>query len=78
MTLPGLTSVHCAHAKVDCLREVEVPTVARDLNPPNVPQIRPIEDFWGIIKRALYQRSWVALSDQIFKIFKSRIRRCLQ
>ncbi len=31
-------------------------------NPPNVPEARPIEDFWAILKRAVYSGNWQATS----------------
>jgi hypothetical protein len=27
-------------------------------NPPNAPQIRPIENYWGILKMKVYEGSW--------------------
>ena len=34
-------------------------TLKRDDNPPNVPQLRPKEDFWGVMKQEVYRGGWV-------------------
>jgi adenylate cyclase len=34
--------------------------VQRKLNPANVPKCRPIEDYWGILKRKVYENDWSA------------------
>ena len=39
-------------------------TLKRDDNPPNVPQLRPIEDFWGVMKQEGYRGGWVASLKQ--------------
>ena len=49
--------------------------VRREENPPNVPQLRPIEDFWGLVKQEVYRGGWEATSeDQL----KRRIRRAVE
>jgi hypothetical protein len=34
--------------------------VVKAENPPNMPEIRPIENFWGILKGLVYQNNWQA------------------
>ena len=34
--------------------------VTKDQNPPNAPQIRPIERFWANLKTLVYEGNWVA------------------
>ena len=35
-------------------------------NPPNAPQIRPIERYWALLKEKVYQGNWVAANrDQL-------------
>ncbi len=41
-------------------------------NPPNSPQICPIEDFSGLLKAAVYEKGWEATS---FNSLKRRIRK---
>jgi hypothetical protein len=42
----------------------------KNLNPANAPKIRPIEDFWGILKGKVYVKNWLEL--------KRKIRICLK
>ncbi|CAF5178507.1 unnamed protein product, partial [Rotaria magnacalcarata] len=37
-----------------------VPLVARQDNPPNVPQVRSIETVWVLLKRKVYENNWEA------------------
>jgi hypothetical protein len=39
--------------------------VQRKLNPANVPKCRPIEDYWGILKRKVYE-------IEVYTIFEKR------
>ena len=41
--------------------------VPKDQNLPNCPQIRPIEDFWLILKRKVYENGWQAKSAEQLK-----------
>ena len=52
---PDLATAHYARATATLLTEAEVPTVTREMNPPNLPQLRPIEDFWGFPKQQVYR-----------------------
>jgi hypothetical protein len=64
---PDLASSHYAkttRAKYDSLG---IPYVPRNENPPNAPQIRPIEDFWAYHKSLVYQGGWEAKSDDDLK-----------
>ena len=45
-SVPAVT--HYTRDTVQFLEEARVDTLKRDDNPPNVPQLRPIEDFWGV------------------------------
>ena len=47
-SVPAVT--HYARDTVQFLEEARVATLKREDNPPNVPQLRPTEDFWGIMK----------------------------
>ena len=47
---PDLASAHYARQTLEILEEAGVPIVARDMNRPCAPQIRPVDDLWGIIK----------------------------
>ena len=72
---PDLAAAHYAKQTVTLLEEAGVPFVARDENPPCVPQLRPIEDFWGIVKQEVYKGGWRATSEVQLK---NRIQRALR
>ena len=56
-SVPAVT--HYTRDTVQFLEEAGVDTLKRDDNPPNVPQLRPIEDFWGVMKQEVYRGGWV-------------------
>jgi len=42
------------------LRENSIAYVEKEENPPSAPQIRPIENYWGILKMKVYEGNWSA------------------
>ena len=41
------------------------------MNPGNVPKVRSIEDFWGLLKRKVYENDWSAENiDQLIARIK--------
>ena len=71
---PDLASCHYAKNTVKLLEELEINFVSKEMNPPCCPQLRPIEDFWGILKQLVYEKGWQAENlDQL----KRRIKYCL-
>jgi transposase len=72
---PDLASAHTAKNTVKLLEELQIPTVSKDHNPPNLPQCRPIENFWGILKQKVYENGWEAENTAQLK---RRITRTLQ
>ena len=42
------------------LRQNGIAYVEKDENPPNAPQIRLIENYWGILKMKGYEGNWSA------------------
>jgi hypothetical protein len=57
------------------MRDKSVNFVEKAENPPNMPEIRPIENCWGILKGLVYQNNWQAENlDQLRK----RIACCLR
>lgn len=71
---PDLASSHYANATLSALNDLGVTFVDKPSNPPCSPQLRPIEDFWGILKQEVYKGSWVARDHEALK---KRIRYCL-
>ena len=77
MFWPDLATAHYARATATLLTEAEVPMVTREMNLPNVPPLRPIEDFWGLLKhkQEVYRGGRAASSEQMLR---SRIRSSLK
>jgi transposase len=50
---PDLTSCHYAKDTMNWYETNQVDVIPKDMNPPNCPQLRPIEQFWAIVKRKL-------------------------
>ena len=44
--------------------KVNVNFVEKRLNPPNIPQARPIENFWGCLAQKVYEGGWEAKTEQ--------------
>lgn len=65
---PDLASSHYSKKVQAYLASQNVECVPRERNIANVPEIRPIEDFWSEIKRAVYANCWQADNlDQLRK-----------
>lgn len=75
MFWPDLASCHYSKQSTDWLKAQNIPFVPKADNPPNVPQARPIENFWANLKRAIYDKGWEATSDAQLV---SRIKRKLK
>lgn len=72
---PDLASSHTAKSTLDLFKRHALNVVPKDCNPPNAPQIRAIEDFFGILKQTVYSNNWTA-NDH--KQLKRRIKYCLE
>ena len=44
----------------------DVKFVPKEINPPNVPQTRPVENFWGFLAQKVYEGGWEAHTKQQF------------
>lgn len=55
---PDLASSHYSKKTLKVMDELEIPYVPKDSNPPNVPQLRPIENFWANLKRRVYANNF--------------------
>ncbi len=53
-----LASSHYAKKTLETFKQHDVRFVPKDMNPPNVPQLRPIEDLWAQIKQKVYENDW--------------------
>lgn len=67
---PDLASAHYARLTTAFLEKNNIPYIQKENNPPNVPQLRPIEDFWAILKRRVYKKNFrpETIEDLIRKI----------
>ena len=64
MFWPDLASSHYAKKTTDWLTAQNIPFVPKKTNPPNIPQARPIEHFWSVLKRKVYEKGWEAKNEQ--------------
>ncbi|KAJ8942139.1 hypothetical protein NQ318_021647 [Aromia moschata] len=64
MFWPDLASCHYSRDTQNWLRQRRIPFVPKNANPPNLPQARPIEDFWALLSRKVYDRGWEAQNEQ--------------
>ena len=72
---PDLASSHYSRLTMEIFDELGINVVPKTKNPPCVPQLRPIEHFWGILKAEVYKHNWRANDlDQL----KNRIKYCLR
>ena len=72
---PDLATAHYAKSVTNYLDSKNVNYVAKDDNPPNVPECRPIEHFWSLLKGKVYKNNWQA---KTIKQLKNRINYCLK
>ena len=72
---PDKASSHYAKKVIDHLGEQNIDFVPKVNNPTNLPQCRPIEDFFGYLSHLVYKNNWRAKNvDQL----KRRIRKCIK
>ena len=57
---PDLASSHFAKSVIEWLNNNNVKFVPKNLNIANVPEARPIEDFWAIMEKYVYKDGWTA------------------
>ena len=51
---PDLARSHYATSVIEFMEQNGIKYVKKHDNPPNVPECRPIENFWGILKGLVY------------------------
>lgn len=72
---PDLATSHYAKLTQSEYARLKINVVPKNLNPPNVPQVRPIEEFWSILKRKVYFDGWTAESDKhLIRKIKKELR----
>ena len=73
--LPDFASSHYANSVQNYLKEKNIRYVPKEDNSANLPNSRPIEDFWGNLKRKVYEGGWMPTT---LKVLEDRIRLCLR
>ena len=68
-------SSHYSKKAIQFLENENVHFVPKDKNPTNLPQCRPIEDFFGSLSNLVYENGWAAKN---MEQLKRRIRFCLK
>lgn len=64
---PDLASVHYSRLVLQWYQEHGVQYVPVRANPPNCPQLRPVETFWALIKQKLRKTKKVATNESSFR-----------
>jgi hypothetical protein len=72
---PDLATSHYADSTMDFMIENSINFVEKFENPANTPEVRPIEDFWSILKGHVYEGGWRA---ENLEQLKRRIKLCLK
>ncbi len=72
---PDLASSHYAKSVQNWLDEHNIEYVPRHLNPANLPEARPIEDFWAYLKSLVYAEDYQA---KTIPELIARIKKCLK
>jgi hypothetical protein len=54
------------------MEKLDIKFMPKDSNPPNCPQMRPIETYWALLRRRVYNNGWKAKS---VKELKEKIRK---
>ena len=57
-----------AKSTLKILHYNNIDTVPKDANPPNVPELRPIERYWALVKRELKKDKNPVKNKQSFKV----------
>ncbi|RWS20571.1 uncharacterized protein B4U80_05270 [Leptotrombidium deliense] len=57
---PDNASSHYGSVTLKTLKKLNIPYIPKSHNPVNVPQLRPIERFWAILKRNVYANGYCA------------------
>lgn len=64
---PDLATAHYAKTTQEWLKKEGIQYVPKDMNPPNCPQLRPIETYWALVKRKAVGRGKANSNMQQFK-----------
>ena len=72
---PDLATCHYHKDVITWLANEQITTITKQQNPPNAPAIRPIENFWGSLKQAVYDGNWRASTKkQLIRRIRQKVR----
>jgi transposase len=72
---PDGASAHYAKQTIETFEKFDIRYIKRAENPPNIPQLRPIEKFWSHLKAKVYEKGWTANnSQQLIARIRSKLR----
>ena len=72
---PDQAGCHYAEHSLDFVCENLIHHVDKGYNPANFPEVRPIEDFWSILKAKVYENNWEAKTLHQLEV---RIKKCIK
>jgi transposase len=64
---PDLASCHYAKSSMEWYTSRNINIVPKEMNPANSPELRPIEEYWSIVKRNLKDTGLVVKTQEEFK-----------
>ena len=71
--LPDLAAPRHVLETTALLENAGVAFVPRDENPPCMPQLCPIEAYWGIIKQEVCKNGWKAITERQLRLSIRRV-----
>ncbi|XP_030767135.1 uncharacterized protein LOC115890913 [Sitophilus oryzae] len=71
---PDIASCHYARITNDWYEANNINFVPKVDNPPNLPQARPVEEFWAILSRTVYNNGWQAQNEEQLTPYIQKIR----
>ncbi len=69
-----LATIHYAKSTLKVFDDMGIRYVDKSINPPKVPQLRPIEHFWSILKNEVYADGWEATNKEMLI---AKINKCI-
>ena len=64
---PDLASCHYSKMALDWYKDNNISFVPKEANPPNCPELRPIERYWALVKRTLKSTKKGTKDMKVFK-----------
>ena len=65
--MAGQSTCNYSKMSIQSLKDKKIPFVEYNSNPTNLPQCRPIEDFFGVLSQIIYKNNWKARNVHILQ-----------